>query len=463
MANNRLRLSHRPLLALTIAASVMAPQGQYARAEDTGSDFWTRDSLTGDWGGRRPALEDQGIKAGLQEQSETWANVTGGMRRGATYNGLTMATLNLDLDRLLGWTGTTFFASGYQIHGHGPSQNLAGNLNTVTNAEATRSTKLYGLWLEQTLLDDRLSLRAGQDGVSENFMASPYASLYLNASFGGPALPALNLPSGGPNYPLATPMVRVRYQIDENFSLGTGLFNGDPAGPGADDPQLRDRTGTQFRVNDGALSVTELTWSHNHGKDATGLAASYKVGGMYHSGHFTDQRYDNDGRSLADPASSGAARRRHGNHVLYAGFDQALYSTGSNGEEIGLFGLAMMAPGDRNQSDLFLRGGVNWRGMIDGRPDDTVGLAFAYLGIGDGIRQHYGDLQRFGSSANNVRASETVVELSYLYQLAPWWSLQPDVQYIMQPGAGIPSATNRFAPAALHDSLMLGLRTTIIF
>jgi porin len=38
-----------------------------------------------------------------------------------------------------------------------------------------------------------------------------------------------------------------------------GIFDGDQAGPGPDDPQLRDQYGVNFRVNDPPLLLGQVT------------------------------------------------------------------------------------------------------------------------------------------------------------------------------------------------------------
>ena len=64
------------------------------------------------------------------------------------------------------------------------------------------------LWLDQSLFDGKLSIRAGQEGANDEMMTTTYAGLFINSSFGFPGMPAAVLPSGGPNYPLATPFTR---------------------------------------------------------------------------------------------------------------------------------------------------------------------------------------------------------------------------------------------------------------
>jgi porin len=44
--------------------------------------------------------------------------------------------------------------------------------------------------------------------------------------------------------------------------------------------------------------------------------------------------------------------------------------------------------------------------------------------------------------------------------VAPWLTLQPDAQYVINPGAGIPSASSR---TALKNAFIIGIRTTVQF
>jgi porin len=55
---------------------------------------------------------------------------------------------------------------------------------------------------------------------------------------------------------------------------------------------------------------------------------------------------------------------------------------------------------------------------------------------------------------------EVDLELTYQIVLAPWWQIQPDVQYIVNPR----SATSTTPPATRRgNALVLGVRTNIEF
>jgi len=54
-----------------------------------------------------------------------------------------------------------------------------------------------------------------------------------------------------------------------------------------------------------------------------------------------------------------------------------------------------------------------------------------------------------------------VFELTYKARLAPWWTLQPDLQYIVHPGGNVPDPDD--ADQSIGDSFLIGLRTTVTF
>jgi porin len=453
------------LLALTAAVSLLplvavAQAGSQPTPASPG--LWQQDTLTGDWGGLRTTLLNDGITLGLQEQSEAWGNLLGGRRQGVTYDGLTTASLRIDLNRLAGWSGATFFVNFFQIHGHGPAGSMVGNLQDPSSIEASDANKLYDLWLEQVLLQGRLNVRIGQEGASDEMMIADDAALFLNASFGYPALPNTDLPDGGPNYPMATPFVRVKYQATGTVTLVGALYNGDPAPPGTGDPQLRDHTGTAFRIDDHALAFFELWYARNKSDNAPGLPGTYKLGVWYDSARFADVLYDRMGLSLANPASSGIPLGHDGDYAVYAIADQTVWrrhGTTTN-QGIALFLQVMGAPDDRNVSSLFVEAGLNWTAPFAGRDNDSFGLAATYEGIGAAARRFSEQQVVFTSHGTPYASNETVIEATYLYQVAPWWTLQPDAQYVINPGAGLPSSQGT---TPLHNAFVVGVRATVTF
>jgi porin len=419
----------------------------------------------GDPGGFRSFLSSKGIEYSLTYIGEVLGNVSGGVKRGAIYEGRLDVQLDADLDKLLGWQGATFHTNFYQIHGTGLSRYYLANLNVASGIEALPSTRLYELWLEQKFLDGQIALRAGQLAADTEFFVSQTASLFVNATFGWPTYTGANLPSGGPAYPLATPAARVKWTPNDQASLLVALFNGDPSGPATPfndaDPQRRNRTGTNFRLNDPPLLLVEGAYAYNTGKDAPGLPGTVKLGYFHHFGRFDDYRFDNAGLSLADPSTSGIARRFRGNDGFYGIIDQTIYKVpGTEDQGASVFLRVAGSPGDRNLIDFYVDGGIAYKGLIPGRPDDTFGISAAYARISDSVRGLDRDTIFFTGAPQPVRNAEALIEVTYQAQVVPGWTVQPDFQYVFHPGGGV---VNPFDPngARIKNAAIFGARTTI--
>src|ERR1700716_932229 len=216
----------------------------------------------GDIENARAALANKGIQFQLIYFGDLLGNPSGGVRQGATYVGRLGLLIDADLEKVLGWSGAAFHASIHQIHGHGLSGNNLDNLLVVSGIEALPATRLFNLWIEQKFAGGKVSIRVGQLSTqvspTQEFFVSQYGSLFINATFGWPAITSINLPSGGPSYPLATPGIRLKISPNDQLSFPLAVFNGAPAGPGPGDPQRRNPPGTSFRVTDPPLFMGEI-------------------------------------------------------------------------------------------------------------------------------------------------------------------------------------------------------------
>src|SRR3979411_371500 len=200
-----------------------------------------------------------------------------------------------------------------QSHGEGLSRNNLQNFFVVSGIEALPSTRLYEAYFEKHWGNKRVSLKAGQLAADSEFFNTKYTDVLTNASMGWPAITSTDLPRAGPSPPLAAMGARILINFTEQFSVLGGIFDGNQAGPGPDDPQLRDRYGVNFRVNDPPLLLGQLQYAWNTKKGDPNLTGQIKLGGWRHFGSFADQRYASNGVSLAGPTSSGEPLLLSGN------------------------------------------------------------------------------------------------------------------------------------------------------
>ena len=247
----------------------------------------------------------------------------------------------------------------------------------------------------------------------------------------------------------------------ENPQFLTAAFSGDPAGRHHGiDLQDADDSGTNFSFGRGVFGITEVQYLMNQGKAADGPLAVYKLGAWYHSAGFSDERLDNLGNSLASPSSTGVPMRHRGNYAIHAVADQAVWRDG-DAEGLNLFTRNGGAPADRNVITFYADAGAALRGAIPGRADDTLGVAVSHSRVSSDASQLDRDAQIFSGVATPVRDHETIIEWTYIAQVAPWWNVQPDVQHFIHPGDHIPDPND--PGRAIPDALVLGLRTTLKF
>jgi porin len=97
--------------------------------------------------------------------------------------------------------------------------------------------------------------------------------------------------------------------------------------------------------------------------------------------------------------------------------------------------------------DFYLNTGVTYKGLISGRDADTCGLSCGLASLSHGADA---DLREEGLAP---QAAEIVLEATYQCVIAPWCFVQPDIQYVINPGA----------TSATGNALVLGARFSVEF
>ena len=188
------------------------------------------------------------------------------------------------------------------------------------------------------------------------------------------------------------------------------------------------------------LVMSEAGYLLNQSPNDRGLQGTYRLGSFVHTANYeTWQSQANFANGTGPLQSAGA------NYGVYGVMDQQIYAHG--GEGISLFVRSGGAPSNVNFVDYYVDGGFNFTGFIPGRYDDVAGIAVARSHVSD----PFSDSQV--AQGNPPSTAETVVEATYKVQIAPWWSVQPDVQYIFTP-SGVQGSKN---------ATVLGLRTSVAF
>lgn len=408
------------------------------------------DYATGSWAGLRDPLERRGLDFFANYTAEVWGNVAGGQRRGWVYTGLLDFGATLDLEKLVGWHGATLQNSWLWLSGQGPSSALVGDgLFAVSSIEGVATFRMFELWLQQSLFEEILSLRAGQLSADQEFAISEYAQLFCNSAFGWPPFLSASLPNGGPAYPLPAPGLRLELKPANWLTIRSAVFQGNPG------TEEENRHGFEydFSGDNGALFLNELVlrWE---GIAAYHLPGNFKAGAWFHTANFPD--------------SAGVGTTFPGNNGFYFILDQRLWQhamevaqsdaaasvdespillPGQVATGIGAFFRLGFQPPDRNELSFYFDGGVTWQGLIPGREDDTAGVSLACGQLSQGA------IQGLLSENQPAPGVELAIEATYQVQLNEWFVIQPTLQTVIQPGGS----------SQLANALLLGLRTTVVF
>jgi porin len=423
--------------------------------------------LLGDMGGLRTVLGNEGITLSLTNSENLLANLAGGVKQGATMQGVTTGTLEVDTGKAFGLQGGTFHISAMQIHGQPLSAAYLDDLQAANGNEGEDATRLWELWYDQSFDYARADVKIGQQSIDNEFIVSKYSGLFVNTMAGWPLIPSADLYGGGPAYPLASLGARLQFKPTDNETILAGVFDDNPGGGAfSDDAQALENNGAKFNLNTGALFIAEFQYTVNEPAvgdmvqtsqpPSTGLPGTYKIGFWYDTGFFPDQRFGTDGLSLANPNSNGNPQMHKGNYSIYGVIDQTVWqSAADSSRNLNLFIRIMGAPGNQNLIDCSVNGGVTLSAPLPGRDNDQVGMDF---GLGK-VSGRAADLDR--DEDITARGSEELIELTYQAQVTPWLTLQPDMQYVVNPGAGILDPNNPIHN--LRNEFVAGVRASIIF
>jgi porin len=127
------------------------------------------------------------------------------------------------------------------------------------------------------------------------------------------------------------------------------------------------------------------------------------------------------------PAESGAGLGKDGKSVASSKESKPGGKKPSS-QGLGWFGRIAFEPQDRNFVGFYFDTGLVYTGLIPTREEDQLGVGFGYAQLTNGARQ---TLELEGSRGVGA---EMVLEFTYKAILTPWLYIQPDAQFVINPG-----------------------------
>jgi porin len=417
------------------------------KLRDMSESFWTRDYLTGNWGGLRDELYDSGIEFTFAAFIDVFSNISGGNSQNTAYSSVNTISFDFFTDRLGLWPHGQIHWTNAWIDGANVSvgRNYAGALNSVFFADPPRrGLRLFELWYGHKFFEDQLDVRLGKIYPFVKFGISQVATVFQNSNFGYPGFIGTNPSFGYSTLYGAAPFgLEVLYSPkDSPWFVQTMVMDGfdDPtAGPYANNKNSNSNGLDLISLSskEGAEGILEVGYKLNQEKGATGLPGTYRAGFQWHTGEFESFTKDANGQNRTFPFASSRATER-GNHAFYFVGEQMLYRESPDPKDrtqgLSAFLKGTIAPpGDINTIDFNVAGGLVYEGPFPGRDRDLIGIGIAHTKLSSGIRELARNSIGIDPTVTEIPSGETALELMYAAEISPWWLLIFSVQHIINP------------------------------
>jgi porin len=354
----------------------------------------------------------------LQYTGEAAENAIGGIHNGATYMNQILGQLHIDADKAFGWTGGSFVLEGFYENADSLDTHYVGAVQdpSLIDSSGVSLFRLYQAYYKQDI--GNTNILVGIYDPETEFGVTRPMDVFFNGAYAWTTTldqSGLNGPSTYPNTSLA---LRVRQKFNSQWSIQAAVLDGVP-----DSIRNPNSNAVTFSKTNGAMLIAEA--------DFTPTRTTKVMAGIWdYTGEFI---------ALNQTTSSGMPRTVFGSSGGYVGGATRLYSQTARR---GLDGFANVGISDSrtNVTDGSFNIGLTYTGLLDDRPFDRMGIA---TGIAR-ASSAYKAMQI--AQGNGVKDYETNFEITWRAPINRWLTVQPDIQYWINPGLD---------PALKNDLLFL--------
>ena len=406
----------------------------------------SRPKLTGDWGGLREQLRDNGFTFDISSTTYYQGTASGGLQDAFRFGGRNDYLINVDGQKAGLWQGLYINLHGETVYGD--SVNLfTGAIVPVNIGRAHpvffgNETALTAVKFTQ-VLSENLTLYGGRINTIDNVQQ--------------PFMPGRGLDAGFMNAAFVwNPILGRTMNYVQNGAGAAVLAGGYPVFSLTvyDTNNVTTRSGFDVLFDNGAVIYPTVSLPTNF----FGMPGHQSVWGAYSSGRYAilspqslsifppPGLFPTPGLSpppaLLPPPGPPPLTFIKGSWWITYLFDQALWVDPTDQtRNWGVFGNVGISDGNANPIHWSAIFGFGGSSPIPNRKLDTFGIAYYYLGFSDS----------FKNLAPPFLRDERGLELFYNVAVTPWFHVTADLQVI----------TPLLQP--VHNSLVLGLRSKIDF
>jgi porin len=395
--------------------------------------------LLGDWFGLRTKLIDAGITPTLAYVEHSLSNVRGGTVSRFNTAGQFTAGLQFDMEKLTGFIPGTVQVTA--VRRHGDSFNAESGLNLLVNPLSIQGRgqtwRFSQMWYRTSI--GKLNIKAGRMFLNEDFNQSrcDFVSGYF--CLGDNTRAYSNI---WPTSPVSQWAIRLQYPIAKDLTIKTAVYQYNPK-----NLDMTRNFYVGFKGATGVLLPSEIVYTPKLGGK---LPGTYTVGFYYSNAPQNDPVLNTRGQLRL--LHGGTAMIRDNEWGIYFDGRQQLTKPNKDGSNaLSIFLNASLASQQSTTNRSAISLGMNYTGILPGRPRDEVGLAVGKGRLNDRVTEA-ARIATANGKPTAVRTNEYVVEAYYGINLAPGFTFQPDAQFIFDP-AGDPSRRN---------AILLGFKTSVV-
>lgn len=420
----------RPVADSNAAPPVVAPGGCLT-CDKPAETLWTRPTLTGDWGGLRPRLQELGITF-EGNLTQFGFGLDGGVNRRvlpalgfgntAAYTGQGDYVLNFDLEKFGGMPHGKLLVRAQHWFGQ------YGNVSLNTGAFPP---PIFPAALPPTPNDE------GVPYITDFFVTQPLSKKWVVFAGKKNVIGAADQDdfaggNGTMQFMNQALIANPAFLLGLPYTSFTAGFVSPREWGGFSgyiyDPQ--DRTKNFFALDSlfsqGIIMGGEVRLKTNF----FSLPGEQHLGGMWKHVELTNLQFAEPPPGVYPEPTVPGFPTLWDSYTIYYGFDQYLHVYSEDTKRgWGLFGRASISDGNPTPIRYFLSAGIGGYSPFRHRQGDKFGVGWFYTGVS----REFGPLPRAVVGPRDGYG----VELFYNAQITPWMNLTPDFQIIKPEGGGI--------------------------
>jgi len=362
--------------------------------------FGLDETLAGAWDPVRRAAQRIGLTPTGSYVGVLQTNVTGGQHQVWSYAGQLSLAITADFSELIKTPGL----SAYAGFSWGTGSNLGGSIDSVILTSGLYAPSFYlgEMYLQQRLLQKKITILAGRLAVANGFATLPVFTNYVNYGINpNPfSLGANDVTFFGP--PTGTEWgAQATYAVTPSIQIAAGAFNTNVNSANGEDH------GTDFTLqegNKGVLAIAELDYLYNQRANSTGKPGQLTVGYLHSNNSF--------------PSLVGPTEHSDGYSGAYLMGQQMVFRPDGPGTSRGATVWGSWALNSKDLISpipLFWGAGLSYEGLIPARKNDVISV---------------GVIRAEASKYAPPKSTEQLLELNYQWSHSRFLTITPHGQYL---------------------------------